>query len=166
VDGDAIRFYQVMLEPTGAPLDDEGPFDLIVSNAVLEHLKDIDVAMLRFKQLLKPGGGMAHAFGFMNHMLFDRTHSQHYLSFSPFLWNLMTSNGSPPNRRSLSHFRRAAKAAGLTGAEFTVISRYSPQETEYAMRHAHPSVAADNDLDMSAEHVVLGLRARKSNPNR
>ena len=148
------------LEQTGGPLDAEGPFDLIISNAVLEHLHDIDVAMQRFKRLLTPDGGMAHAFGFMNHTLFERSHSQKYLTFSPLAWRLMNSNGSPPNRCSLSHFRRAAAAAGLTGAAFTVTGRYSAEETDYAMRLAHRLVVADNALDMSAHHVVLGLPAR------
>jgi SAM-dependent methyltransferase len=155
VDGDRIRFHQVPLEETGGPLDREAPFDLIISNAVLEHLKDVPVAMRRFKQLLEPTGGMAHAFGFMNHMLFASSHSQRYLTFSPRLWSLMTSKGSPPNRCSLSHFRRAAEAAGLTGAEFMVTATYSPEETEYAMRHAHPAVVADNAADMSAHHVTF-----------
>jgi SAM-dependent methyltransferase len=159
VDGRDLRFHQVRLEETGGPLDQDAPFDLIISNAVLEHLMDVDVAMRRFKQLLKPGGGMAHAFGFMNHTLFNRSHSQRYLTFSPFMWKLMTSNGSPPNRCSLSHFRRAAEAAGLAGAEFIVTTRYSPEETEYAMRHAHPSVVAEHAGDMSAHLVVLSLRA-------
>lgn len=158
VDGDAIRFHQVPLEPEGGALDADGPFDLILSNAVLEHLQDIDVAMRRFKQLLAPGGGMAHAFGFMSHSLFERIHSQHYLTFSPRMWRLMTSNGSPPNRASLSHFRRAVNGAGLTGATFEVLQRYSPEETDYAMRHAHPAVAADNADDMSAFQVVLAMR--------
>lgn len=157
VDGRDICFHQVALEAEGGALDRDAPFDLIVSNAVLEHLKDIDVAMRRFKQLLRPTGGMAHAFGFMNHTLFARVHSQHYLTFSPFVWRLMTSKGSPPNRASLSHFKRAIAAAGLTGAAFTVTDRYSAEDTAHAMRHAHPSVVADNADDMSALHVVLTL---------
>ena len=157
VDGRDIRFHQVALEPEGGPLDADAPFDLIISNAVLEHLQDIDVAMRRFKRLLAPAGGMAHAFGFMNHTNFDRVHSQYYLTFSPFLWKLMTSNGSPPNRASLSHFRRAVDGAGLTGATFVVTERYSAEDADYAMRRAHRSVVADNHEDMSALHVVLAL---------
>lgn len=157
VDGRDIRFHQVALEREGGPLDQEAPFDLIISNAVLEHLEDIDLAMRRFKQLLDPSGGMAHAFGFMNHTNFDRVHSQYYLTFSPLLWRLMTSNGSPPNRASLSHFRRATAAAGLTNARFVVTERYSAEDAEYAMQHAHPSVVADDVDDMAALHVVLAL---------
>ena len=157
VDGRDIRFHQVTLEAEGGALDQDAPFDLIISNAVLEHLSDIDVAMRRFKRLLRPTGGMAHAFGFMNHTLFDRVHSQHYLTFSPFMWRLMTSKGSPPNRASLSHYKRAIEAAGLTGAGFTVTDRYSAADTAHAMRRAHRSVVADNADDMSALHVVLTL---------
>ena len=157
VDGRALRFHQVALEPVGGLLDQDAPFDLIISNAVLEHLRDVDLAMHRFRQLLKPNGGMAHAFGFMNHTLFDRAHSQHYLTFSPWFWRLMTSNGSPPNRQSLSHFRRAAGAAGLAGAAFVITERYSADDTAYAMQRAHPAVVATNAEDMSALHVVLSL---------
>lgn len=166
VDGDAIRFHQVALEPEGGVLDAEAPFDLIISNAVLEHLRDIEVAMHRFRHLLAPGGGMAHAFGFMSHSNFDRVHTQHYLTFSPWLWRLMTSNGSPPNRASLSHFRRAVAAAGLPGVTFTIETRYSPDETAYAMRHAHRSVVADNADDMSACHVVLAMKRTSISPQR
>ena len=115
--------------------------------------------MRRFKELLTPDGGMAHSFGFMNHTLFERSHSQKYLTFSPSVWRFMNSNGSPPNRSSLSHFRRAAASAGLTRASFTVTERYSDEETDYAMRHAHRAVVADNALDMSAHQVILGLVA-------
>ncbi len=157
VDGRDLRFHQVALEAEGGVLDQDAPFDLIISNAVLEHLNDVDLAMRRLTRLLAPGGGMAHAFGFMNHTLFDRVHSQHYLTFSPLLWRLMTSNGSPPNRASLSHFRRAIAAAGLTGARFVVTERYSAADTEHALRHAHRSVVADSAEDMSALHVVLAM---------
>ncbi|MEP6914016.1 MAG: class I SAM-dependent methyltransferase [Acidobacteriota bacterium] len=160
VDGRQIRFHQVPLEESGGPLDADAPFDLIISNAVLEHLRDINVAMRRFKALLTPDGAMAHSFGFMNHTLFERSHSQKYLTFSPFAWKVMNSNGSPPNRCSLSHFRRATTAAGLTGAIFTVTDRYSPEETDYAMRHAHPALVADNAEDMSAHQVILSLPRR------
>ena len=157
VDGRHLRFHQVALETAGGPLDHDAPFDLIISNAVLEHLKDVELGMRRLKRLLKPAGGMAHAFGFMNHTLFDGVHSQHYLTFSPLMWRLMTSNGSPPNRVSLSHFRRATAAAGLTGASFVVAERYGVADTEHALRHAHRSVVADNAEDMSALLVVLAM---------
>lgn len=160
VDGQDIQFFQVRLEEVGSPVDLEAPFDLILSNAVLEHLADINVAMKRFKALLSPNGGMAHAFGFMNHSLFAGSHSQAYLRFSPGMWRLMTSNSSPPNRCSLSHFRRATAAAGLDGASFTVLTRYSEEETRYALQHAHPAVVADNAADMSAEHTLVSVRAR------
>jgi SAM-dependent methyltransferase len=162
VDDRHIRFHQVPLEQSGGALDTDAPFDLILSNAVLEHLQDINVAMQRFKALLTPDGGMAHSFGFMNHTLFERTHSQKYLTFSPLAWKLMNSNGSPPNRYSLSHFRRATAAAGLSGATFTVTERYSPEETDYAMRHAHPALVADNAQDMSAHQVILSLPRRRA----
>ncbi len=161
IDGDKIRFHRVALEPQGGALDGEGPFDLIISNAVLEHLYDVDLAMRRFKQLLSTTGGMAHGFAFMSHELFSRVHSQQYLTSAPWLWRLMTSNGSPPNRMSLSHFRRAASSAGFSTATFSVLESYSAEETEYALRHAHPSVVADNAEDMSAYQVVFRVPRRQ-----
>ena len=158
VDGRDLRFHQVALEPVGGALDQDAPFDLILSNAVLEHLRDVDQAMLRLRRLLQPTGGMAHAFGFMNHTLFDRIHSQHYLTFSPLLWRLMTSNGSPPNRASLSHFRRAVDAAGLIGARFAVTDRYSAEDTDHAIAGTRIGRSSPTTRRTCRRlHVVLAL---------
>jgi len=159
VDGRYIKFHPVALETEGSALDREAPFDLILSNAVLEHLRNIDAGMLRLRRLLAPGGAMAHEFGFENHTLFTNFHAQKYLTFPPLLWSLMTSQRGPPNRLSLSHYRRSLKYAGLERAELCVVERYSEEETEYAMRHAHPSVRADNKEDMAARIAILRVRA-------
>ena len=153
-----IKFRECGVEEATTVLHDEPRFDLILSNAVLEHLRDLDVAMRQFKELLAPDGAMAHEFGFMSHGFFTQMHSQKYLTFSPRVWSLMTKFGAPPNRLSLSHFRRALERAGLTNVELEVKSRYSDEEAEYAMRYAHPSVRADNRDDMSAFITVMRLR--------
>jgi Methyltransferase domain len=61
--------------------------DLIVSNAVLEHVDDVESTYTAFRKWIKPGGHMAHLIDFGSHSLF-RTWNGHW-ACSESTWKLL-----------------------------------------------------------------------------
>ena len=82
----------------------EGKFDLIISNAVLEHTLDLDKCFSVMNELLKPGGLMVHIVDLRNHNRFNG-HPLKFLTFSDRLWHLMSSNLGSPNRERFSDYQ-------------------------------------------------------------
>jgi hypothetical protein len=158
VDDRAIRFDTARLEDASA-LDRSAPYDFFFSNGVMSHVKDVEACFARMRDLLKPGGGMAHSLALMNHGMFARWHPQMYLTFSPALYRLMSSGVPAPNRCPSSELRRIARRAGFPDLDVIVKERHSREEAAWAMRHAHPSVRADTEEDMSVKLATLAVRA-------
>jgi SAM-dependent methyltransferase len=61
--------------------------DLIVSNAVLEHVDDLELAYAAFRNWIKPGGYMAHLIDFRAHGLFNVWNG--HWACSEFTWKLL-----------------------------------------------------------------------------
>jgi hypothetical protein len=61
--------------------------DLIVSNAVLEHIDDLELTYTAFKNWIKPGGYMAHLIDYGSHTMFS-TWNGHW-ACSEFAWKLL-----------------------------------------------------------------------------
>lgn len=81
-------------------------FDLVYSNAVLEHIDDIDTAMAVMPQLLATGGSMIHSIDFKDHGMFTsaKLHPLTFLSISNKIYRNMTSIGYP-NRKTIQFYR-------------------------------------------------------------
>lgn len=88
-----------------------GQFDLIVSRAVLEEVKDINQAILNMAQMLKPSGKMVHKIDFRDYGMFSDYHhatqAHHPLTFLTIndnLWQMMTSHRSFLNRAFVNSY--------------------------------------------------------------
>jgi hypothetical protein len=161
VDGRAIRYDAARLEDA-SELDRAAPYDFFFSNGVMSHVKHVEACFTRMRDLLKPGGGMAHSLALMNHGMFAAWHPQMYLTFPPALYRLMSSAVPAPNRCPSSELRRIARRAGFPDLDLIVKERHSREEAAWAMRHAHPSVRAETEEDMSVKLVTLAVRAGRS----
>jgi SAM-dependent methyltransferase len=111
-DQDAI----VLLEGTGVEEADRvasGPFDAVISRAVLAHVWDLDPAFEVMDRLLAPGGVMIHRIDLSDHRLFsDAGHNPlTFLTVSDLVWDRMRSRTGLPNRLLVGYYR--AKLAEL-----------------------------------------------------
>jgi SAM-dependent methyltransferase len=134
-------------------------FDLICSNLVVNHVRDLATAYRACFRALKPGGLMIHNVHFWHHHAFEREGLFHYLSVSDPVWQLMTSRMYAVNRKSGEDHRRFAAAAGFKEVEILVdeAHRHPAEEASlYLKRHPKETRTV---ADLTARYFAL--RARK-----
>jgi SAM-dependent methyltransferase len=106
----AIR-YVVPWTDEGAV--EAGTVDMIVSQAVLEHVDDLEGAYRAFARWLKPGGIMSHQISFHSHGLSKRWNG--YRAYPEIVWTLL--RGRRPwllNRQPPSVHIELARSNGFT----------------------------------------------------
>lgn len=106
----------VLIEGTGVEQADRvvsGPFDAIISRAVLAHVWDLDLAFAVMDRLLAPGGLMIHKIDLSDHLLFSEADHNPltFLTVSDLVWDQMRSQTGLPNRALVDYYR--AKLAEL-----------------------------------------------------
>jgi hypothetical protein len=109
---DSIRYV--------APWDDssvlpDASADLIISQAVLEHVADVDATYLAMARWLRPGGYISHQIDFRSHHT-SMTWNGHW-AYSERQWVLVAGRPHMINRQPLS-----AHLAALEHADFRVVS--------------------------------------------
>ena len=99
IHGTGIEEAEKVLDPTS--------FDFIISRAVMEHLRDPELALSVMDRLLTPGGLMIHKIDLRDHGLFSAYGHQPltFLTISPTLYKLMTSDAGEPNRKLAPFYR-------------------------------------------------------------
>lgn len=92
-----------------------GEYDLIVSNACLEHVADPSGLFARLREVAAPGAAMIHQIDGKAHMrgFRDRDPLNH-LRYSERLYRLLLDFPGAPNRLRASQFAQMARAAGWT----------------------------------------------------
>lgn len=91
---------------------DEASVDFLLSNAVMEHVTDLDGAYKAMSRWLRPGGIASHQIDFRSHGLFDAWDG--HWACPDWLWRIFM--GRRPyllNREPFSTHRQLATAAGL-----------------------------------------------------
>jgi SAM-dependent methyltransferase len=98
----AQKLYGIRVKnlPVSEIPDFESPFDLVVLNSVLEHIRDLDDSLKTMKNLLKPGGLIwievpdVTRFADLTSVAFQQFSMEHINFFSSIsLTNLMQKNG-------------------------------------------------------------------------
>lgn len=93
--------------------DAEGPFDVIVSHATLEHLPEIPALFARLRELAAPGARMVHEVDAMTHMRWIRERDPlNILRYSDTVYRNLLSFPGAPNRLRSGDFAAAAATAG------------------------------------------------------
>jgi hypothetical protein len=100
--------------PWNSPAESEmASIDLLISNAVLEHVQDIDVAYRSIYDWLIPGGWSTHQIDFRSHGLF-RGWDGHW-ACPDWLWGLMQGRRAYLlNRQPFSQHLNAIDRSGLS----------------------------------------------------
>jgi SAM-dependent methyltransferase len=173
--GASPEFYAAMEQRLAAPVDVsklefvvtdfptlpdvEGPFDIIVSNATLEHLDDVPGTFRRLAELAAPGAVMCHYVDAKAHMRWFREKDPlNILRYSDRVYRRLLSFPGAPNRLRASDFCRAAEAAGFS---ITVVSAdVAPDDYLERLRPKLPPrwrSYRDEDLTL-LDFVLVGRR--------
>jgi SAM-dependent methyltransferase len=92
---------------------EQGKVDLIVSNAVLEHVADLDKTLKSFHSLLSHDGIMVHKIDLRAHNRFLNKGPLYFLKYSDFLWKRMSNHIGAPNRKRLPGYKKLLKRNGF-----------------------------------------------------
>jgi len=123
--------------------------DVIVSYAVLEHVRSVNGALSEMRRLLRPGGSMAHWIDLADHLWLAEP--LRFLRYTEGLFCAMTSNRSTfCNRQRLPDYIESAAAAGLRPAGVRVtrlasnaeLARELPRLAPAFRRHDHEALRA------------------------
>lgn len=110
---------------------DIGKVDLIVSNAVLEHINNLEQAFKTFHSLLSPAGRMIHKIDIRSHNRFIKKGPLYFLKYSDFLWKMMSNHIGAPNRMRLPDYKAILDRSGFD-FEFIVEDYYDLSEVRRA----------------------------------
>ena len=131
--------------------------DLIISEAVLEHLPrhEFPGFMIEFQRLLAPGGVALHGVDLDDHI--DGGLNQ--LRFSRDFWEreLLRRSGFYTNRLSRSDMIRHAQAAGLTIGEYYRLEWCEPPIERDSV---HPDLRGWRDSDLKIRSFGLALQSQ------
>jgi SAM-dependent methyltransferase len=110
VDVDALGFVQTDFPGLSAV---DGEFDVIVSNACLEHVADVGGLFQRLRRLVAAGGLMAHEIDAKAHMRWFREHDPlNHLRYPDPVHDALLDFPGAPNRLRAGDFERLASGAG------------------------------------------------------
>jgi SAM-dependent methyltransferase len=150
-------FNSIPLEEASRRLG-TGSFDVVFSNAVLEHVGDVASSLRSMRELLAPGGIMAHDVDLRSHQNFEK-HELHFLEYSPALWRAMTSNTGEPNRVRLPEYLRILEELGFEDVQIRIKSRFDPD----VVRRVRPRLARPfrklSEDDLSVAVFLVTARA-------
>ncbi len=127
------EFYAVLATRLNGPLDKarlsftqatfpalpevEGTYDLIISNATLEHINEIPMLFRRLHELIAAGGQMVHHIDAQTHMRWLRERDPlNILRYDERIYRHLLSFPGAPNRMCAEQYADAAKEAGFQAA--------------------------------------------------
>jgi hypothetical protein len=89
-------------------------YDVIVSNAVLEEVYDLDALFTVLDRLLAPGGRQVHVIDLRDYGMFSKFgfHQLEFLTLSDGVYRYMTESTGQPNRHLLNYYRDKMTALG------------------------------------------------------
>ena len=144
---------QLHAEPAEALSLGADGFDLVCSNAVLEHVRDLESVAAECARVLKPGGLTLHKVDYRDHRSFSQPWE--FLTLSPAEWAALLAN-SPfeyTNRRRHSDVVEAFTSLGLNQVEDTVTDRRAPPPELHARLAREFRARSADDLEILSARV-------------
>jgi SAM-dependent methyltransferase len=134
----------------GAAVQGEEPVDFILSQAVLEHVDDLDKAYRAMHDWLAPGGMLSHQIDFKSHGMAKRWNG--HLAYSDATWKLMRGRLPYLLNRSVysEHLAHLAKYGFVVRSEQRVTDRGGLRREQLAPRFRFVS---DEDLITCGAHL-------------
>lgn len=117
--------------------------DLIVSNSVLEHVRNPEPAFRECRRMLAPGGTMLHRVDYRDHFF---KYPFHFLTFSKPVWDNLLNPGDLPRHRMDDHLAALARC----GFEVEILEREADPAALAAVAPFLDPLFARRDRDMLA----------------
>lgn len=106
--------------------------DYVVSNAVLEHVYDLELLFSLLIKLLKDNAQMYHKVDLRCHNRFKKYGELYFHTFSDKFWKMMGSNIGQPNRKLLNEYHRLFDKLNLSYST-KIIEEFSDEELAKAL---------------------------------
>ncbi len=133
-------------------------FDLIFSNAVLEHVADVRATFEAMNSLLVPGGLMVHEIDFRSHQRFEN-HRLQFLEYPSLLWKMMTSHTGEPNRVRVPAYREIMSRIGLVDIRIDLVEQFDKN----MIREVRPRLSREfrhlSDEELSPAICLISARS-------
>jgi len=143
-----ISYEYESIERAAAELPSES-VDVIVSNAVLEEIYDLDATFATLDRVLRPGGRQVHVIDLRDYGMFSRFgfHPLEFLTVSDRVYSYMSGSSGQPNRRLIDYYRRALGALGYDTTIYAtwVLGQNTPLR-EFRTRLQYGVDYSDNSL--------------------
>lgn len=138
-----------------------GSADLVISNAVLEHLADVPRAFRGMAHISRPGSLGLHQVDFRDHRDFSKPLGYMTLSAPDFQRLFDSQMGECGNRWRSGPMRKAFESAGFEVRRFDPSLWAEPAYLADIKTRLHPDVQPVSDLDLSVTsgHYVVQRRA-------
>ena len=94
-------------------LEKQGPFDVVISRAVLEHVRDLEKLHEDIKALTAKNAVIIHKVDLRSHG-FQLTHDLDFLLFPEPVWRGLTTHIGEPNRARFTRYFELGRAHGLS----------------------------------------------------
>jgi len=131
--------------------------DIIVSNAVLEHVQNPAELFAAMNRVLKPGGIMVHAADLKSHELYHKTDLD-FLAIPELLWKWMTFYRGAPNRLRKSNYERLLNRHDFKLDYFKITSSIANEKIK-SFKKMHPKQASQfTDDDLSCGGFIFAAR--------
>jgi SAM-dependent methyltransferase len=131
--------------------------DIIVSNAVLEHVQNPAELFAEMNRVLKPGGIMVHAADLKSHELHHKTDLD-FLVIPELLWKWMTFYRGAPNRLRKSDYERQLRLYDFELVYFKITSSFAEEKID-SFKKMYPDHASQfTDDDLSCGGFLLAAR--------
>ena len=158
-DGEAVLNEDMIqlhcpVDAADLPLESNS-YDLVVSNSVLEHVKDLPATAAECARVLAPGGVAFHQVDFRDHRDFSQPRA--FLRVPNREWEELWTDRpfQYTNRHRLSAVREAFSAAGLELLELKINERLPLGEEERRLLHPSFQACSQEDLEVLGASLLL-----------
>jgi len=135
----------------------EGTVDLVVSNAVLEHVSDLEGLFREMSRTMKPDALMVHAADLGPHQLYFNTPLD-FLTIPEWRWKLMTSHRGAPNRARKSHYEILLKKYCFKILKFEVTERFTQTDIDMITTRVPLLRETMSREDLSCRSILFSAR--------
>ncbi len=136
--------------------------DIILSNAVLEHVYNLEETFRNLVLLLKPGGYMYHGVDLRCHNRFRGKSELFFLTPPQWLWNLMGCNIGAPNRKRIGYYRGLFEKFKLTLISESVTLEADAEEVEKIYDHLDKEFEGTSREELKVLAVGFVLQSESS----
>lgn len=129
-------------------------FDVIVSNAVLEEVYDLDQLFASLDHLLKPGGRQVHVIDLGDYGMFAKHgfHPLEFLTIPDGIYRYMVEASGQPNRKPLQYYRQKTASLGYRAEIYrTWVVGNSSRLPEYRTKFEYGRDYSDQNVQLVRE---------------